>query len=86
MTGTYKNAGKAMPEVYDVLALGKGLTLANTSRGKFTKKRATDLLEKTEEFLGDRKLKQTHVDSLVIWRSNHGEKCDLVFRRHLQRP
>ena len=64
MAGKYKGQG-SVTEVYDVTSLGSGLDLKRSRKGEFTHKEALKLLENCTEFVGDRKLKQNHVDFLV---------------------
>jgi len=65
MAGTYKSNKRVAQEVtYDVTSLGKGLELKRRRKLEFNYSAAHTLLEH-EEFPGDRKLKQSHVDHLI---------------------
>lgn len=63
MSGEYTH--EPADEVLCVTDLGKGLQLKASRKIDFNKKRALWLLEEVEEFLGDRRLRQAHVDYLV---------------------
>jgi len=66
MAGKYKHQGTVSDDegVYDVTSLGHGLKIKKRRKLNFTREEATKLLE-LDEFVGDRALKQNHVDNLV---------------------
>lgn len=65
MSGKYeRKAGAPDHEVLAVTSLGHGLTLRRTTSVGFNHKKATEFLE-LKEFVGDRPLKQGHVDYLI---------------------
>lgn len=63
MSGKYKS-GEVVDEVLDVTSLGGGLKLVETRKVNFTVKEAESLLA-MKEFVGDRPLKNGHVDYLL---------------------
>lgn len=66
MSGTYERHGTITKgDVVDVTSLGSGLTLVRKRQVEFTVGEATKFLEELAEFVGDRHLKQNHVDHLV---------------------
>ncbi|OHA58085.1 MAG: hypothetical protein A2571_03535 [Candidatus Vogelbacteria bacterium RIFOXYD1_FULL_44_32] len=64
MVDAYIGHGMANEPVYDVTSLGKGLELVKRRKVEFDRKEAMKLLE-LDEFPGDRRLKQNHVDRLI---------------------
>lgn len=63
MSGKYKGQG-ASGDVLDVTSLGNGLKLVETRKVNFTVKEAEALIG-MDEFVGDRPLKDSHVDYLI---------------------
>lgn len=79
MSGEYvKQEDGTEQEVFDITSLGEGLSIASRKIVEFTHKRASQLLE-MKEFVGDRKLKQRHVDVLV-----HHMKSGTFHSEHVQ--
>ena len=65
MSGKYKRQGEVSNEgVYEVASISDGLILRKRRKLKFTHEEAYKLLD-LDDFDGDRKLKQNHVDRLV---------------------
>lgn len=64
MSGTYDSKRVSQEAVYDVTNLGQGLKILRRRNIELDHKEASRLLE-YEEFPGDRKLKQPHVDHLI---------------------
>lgn len=65
MSGKYERQGTIVKnEVVDVTSLGNGLRLVRQRKVNFDPDEALKLIE-CEEFVGDRPLKQSHVDHLV---------------------
>ena len=64
MTGKYTRQD-SIDSVYCVTELGKGLKLVKDRKVEFNHPLAYKMLEGYEEFVGDRPLKQNHVDTLV---------------------
>jgi hypothetical protein len=65
MSGQYKGEGVRKTDILKVTSLGDGLRLNRTRVVQFDHDFATWLLEKTEEFPGDRALKNRHVEYLI---------------------
>ncbi|KKR80165.1 MAG: hypothetical protein UU27_C0036G0001, partial [Parcubacteria group bacterium GW2011_GWD1_40_9] len=63
MSGKYESAGPR-PEVLNVTGLGDGLKLVTSRKVNFTRAEAEKLLGH-EEFVGERTLKNSHVDYLI---------------------
>ncbi|TSC78026.1 MAG: hypothetical protein G01um101424_160 [Parcubacteria group bacterium Gr01-1014_24] len=83
MSGKYESAGPR-PAVLNVTGLGDGLKLVATRKLNFTREEAEKLLGH-EEFVGDRTLKNRHVDYLIqaMERSTfHPEWVSLVVCKH----
>jgi len=86
MSGQYKHQGSvAGTDVLSVTDLGGGLELKRTRNLEFTHAEAVKLIEAHEDFPGDRKLKQAHVDYLVkamIRGTFHPEWVHLIICRY----
>lgn len=82
MSGKY--SGQGVSEVIDVTSLGDGLKLVETRKVNFTIKEAEAVLA-LDEFVGDRPLRNSHVDYLISCMNRgtfHPEWVNIVFCKY----